>query len=452
LSYDFRNPFVDGKIWSPDGGEVNLNFFGEKKIPYVSGVEIEMGTGGNLDISVILNPTYPEAISLIDESPWFVLGNTLGVRWGYNDGNLAHVSDWIYGFLQLPEVDFSEEISITLKASGAGWQVSMNESTKAWSTVKKPRALRSIFEEIAGKYGLSIAWKIEAELDPYFDLETGYIQAGLTDYQFIERYCRMCAVPNTGSSPVDMIIRGKELILISTPKKTMPAAEFHYYGKPDPANNIFPLDSFAPKSFGALFLPRRTCSAVLYGINSDPTKPVEKIDSVGNDAGESGGQENNFSGNGSMQTPGEDATPNPEGMKYQAKQDELLEAGKHVPVIVTEDKLKENVEAELSNIRQQGAGDYGIEVDFTAVAIPTLVTEQIVRLKGVSRFFSTDYRIKDMTITIDDSGANMSCTAWAHGLDDDMSLYSLLAKTSEQGDTEPGDGGEEVESTSADKA
>ncbi len=103
-------------------------------------------------------------------------------------------------------------------------------------------------------------------------------------------------------------------------------------------------------------------------------------------------------------------------------------------------------------MRQQGAGDYGIEVSFTSIAVPTLVPEQIVRLRGVSRFFSTDYKINSMVFTIDTDGAGMDVNGWAHGLDNDMSLSSQLVKTNEQGDTEPGDDSGEVEPTSPDGA
>ncbi len=444
MSYSFTNPIVDGRIWNPSTGEsIDLTLIGEDKIPYCQGVEIDIGLGGNLDITVHLTPTYDSAVKLIDETDWLKYGNTLGVRWGYNDGDASHISDWYYSFMQLPEVNFGEEITIDLKASGPAWGMSSVESTRVWSTNENPKSLYDIFGIIAQKYGLEVSWSLEAlKQKDYFGEPRAHIQACLTDLQFIERNTRLA------NPRVDMIIRGNKLIFACNPLgHTTPAAEFHMYGKMNPKENIFPMTGFSPEQMGSLFLPSRTFSSQMFGPNTDPTATVEKVDSMGNESsGEAAGDENNISGDGTLCTPGKEAPPDPDsGLKVDVKQDAEKEAGKMVPLIIGEKGLKKNVKNVLDSVRQDTAGDYGIIVNFETIGIPTLVPEQIIRLKGVTKFFSTDYRIHDMGISIGDGGAEMSIKAMAHGLSLEMAYQAEAVKTFAQGDTEPGDGGENVE-------
>jgi len=441
MSLSFINPFVDGRIWVPGGKTIDLTFIGEDKLPFVESVEIEVGTAMNFEISVNFTPTYDAAVDLIDNTDWFRLGNTLGVRWGYNDGNPAHISDWMYGFIQLPIPAFGDEISLGITANGVGWNLSKNESTRVWGTVKNPTSLETIFETIAKKYGLKLVWSIGLDQEEYFSRKLAYLQAGLTDYQFLERYARHCIAITGKSSPVTTVFKGKELHLISSNKeKPAPAAEFHMYGKPDPANNIYPMNSFTPENYGALFLPHRTYSSAVYGANSHPADPVKKVDSAGNkSAGEAAGKENNTGGKETVYSTGVDADPNPDtGLKYDVPDDIQMEAGKHVPVIITaesEDQMAHEVQSQIDNARQQDASDFGLKVNFGAMAVPKLVPMQYVRLRGVTGFFSTDYRLSNLKISIGDGGADMECDAQCVGIPEGFAWIAQEVATSETGET-----------------
>lgn len=450
MSYAFRNPFVDGKIWTPEGGVVNLSFIGDNKLPYVSSVEIDIAEAMNFELSVVMNPTYKQLIDLIDNQPWIRLGNTIGIRWGYNDGNQAHISDWIYGFIIMPEPDFGEDITITIKANGVGWKQAKSESTRVWGTLDTPKSLEEIFKEMASKWGVKLVWEVSDEQMKYFQTKLTYLQAGLTNYQFIERYCRECAVGET-HEPVVPILRGKEIVFKSSSEKDpKPSAEFHYYGKPDTSKNIFPMTNFNCDNMGPLFLPHRTYSAFLQGANTDPNADTEVVASAGNSDAEGegmkGGSENNFSGKESLQSSGTDGTPNPDtGHKYDVPEDITMEAGKIVPVIIDAEEQSDIVQGVVDNIRQQDAGDFGISVSFDTLALPALFPMDYVRLKGVTAFFSTVYRIKKMHISINEGGADMTVNAIALGIPEGLSLLSSLVKNSIQGETKTDTDSKEVE-------
>lgn len=442
MSYAFLNPFVDGKIWSPGNGSIDLSFVGEDKIPFMSDVEIKIGMACDFELTVNLSPTYEAAVDLIDNHPWIRLGNTVGIRWGYNDGNPAHVSDWIYGFMQMPEINFGDEISLAIKANGVGWNLSTNESVKTWGTLESMTTLRTVFETMAKRRGISIVWEIDENQNEYFDQDLTFVQAGITDYEFMIRYARGCTTRGK-ASPVAVIFKGKNIHFVTYSKeKSEPVAEFHMYGKPDHSKNIFAMHDFQPENYGALFLPKRTVSGFLYGANSDPEVIPEKVDSAGNKAAGTGaGTENNSGGKETLESTGIDGEANPDtGHKFDVENDPLTEGGKIIPILMGESAAVEDAQALVDNIRQQDAGDFGVGVSFNTQALPTIYPMQYIRCKGVTQFFSTDYQIKELTIGINDNGAEMAVNAWATGIPEGMAWFAQEVNNSEQGETKPDDG------------
>ena len=448
MSYSFLNPFADGKIWSPiDNKTANISLVGPEKLPYSQGISIGFGLNGSVDISLNLAPVYEEAIRIIEETNYIRLGNTLAVRWGYNDGQPAHVSDWFYGFMQLPEVNFGDEITLAIKATGYGLCLDQTESVRAWSKVGSPRSLKSIFNEIAKRYGLVVkGWDdLDAAQARYFEYEhDNFIQHGLTDLQFMDRMGEQC--PN----PVYMIIRDKNILLTSNSEKDVnPAAEFHYYGKMDPAKNIFPMTGFSPEDMGPLFLPHRSYSAIAYGPNSDPVGEVEKIDSVGNKDDtddEASGTELHISGDFSLNTFGTDQPADPDtGVKPDVETNRLIEASKFLPVPMSGDVQRDQVKELLDSKRQGDAKDYGLKVSFDTIGIPTLIPNQIVRLRGVTKYFSTDYKIAYLNIEVGEGGADMNVKCISSGISGEMAAYAKKVVTYAQGETKDDDGTGTVE-------
>jgi len=453
MAYSFTNPVVDAKIWSPTDGEVNLSIFGEEpKIPYVQNVKITTGMAYGGEIEISMSPTRDEAIRLLDETNWFKLGNILAVRWGYNDGQPGHISDWIYGMMLLPDLQMGEEVSLSIKATTFGVQADRQGSSRTWSKPDSPAILLDVIKEVCKKYGFTfMISEGEGYLPPealseqdkaLMNPRTDIVQAGLTDLQFLGKYIR--------EAGAEMAIIGEKLIMFLDPAQSKPAAEFHMYGRIDPSKNIYPMLSFDPESLGPLFLPSVSYSTAMYGWNADPFAIAERQSVTGSaSAGDSASDKNFLSGEQALETPGVDGPAHPDsGLKVSVMHDPLSDIGKDIPMVfpdvVPEDALKEQARTVLQGVMDGSAEDYGITVNISSIAIPTLLVNQTARLRGVSRFFSTDYIIRNIDVNIAGDGATMDLELGARGIAPDLCNWADYAKLSSQGETQPGDGGEDV--------
>lgn len=449
MAYSFTNPVVDAKIWSPTDGTVELSIWGEEpSIPYVQSVRIMSGMAWGGEIEIELSPPRDEAIRILDETSWLKLGNMLAVRWGYNDGQPGHLSDWIYGMMLMPDLSIAEEISLTIKANTFGLNADRSGSTKTWSKPGAKMSRLDIIKEICKKYGFVFSISEgEGNLPPagltdqeilLLDPREDIIQAGLTDLQFLYKM-----VLDVGG---DMSLVGNKLVMYLDPKKSIPSAEFHMYGKIDPAKNIFPLLSFSPESMGPLFLPSVSYTTAMYSWNADPFAIVERVAVTGAaSAGEAASDSNFYSGEGALETPGADLPAEPDsGIKLGVFQDPLSDVGKDVPLVFPVEMIVSEAKAALQGVMDGNAEDYGIKASITSLAIPTLLVNQTVRLRGVSRFFSCDYKVQEIEVSIDDGGAEMELALCAKGVNPEICLWAEIAKKSETGDTQPGDGGEDV--------
>lgn len=411
MGYSFRDVVVDGKIWSPTAGTIDLSLHGENKIPYLQSVEISYAFNGETEVTVNFAPTYKEALRLIDDLPWFRLGNTLAVRWGYNDGQPGHMGNWIYSFMLPPEPSFGEEITLSVKGTPYGWCMNRVSSKREWSTQTKPRSFASVAKEILVKYGFNEPNFLCIGQDQIHLMEEergNLIQSGDSDLQFL--------VLEANAASMQMIMEGKDVLFIdmsSAFELKKVAAEFHMYGKIDTDKNIYPLMGFTPKGFGPLFLPKGgAVKAIVQGPNSDPEKEPVVLESS-----DSTGQENHFSGPKVFAIPGKNApAPSKKTPKASVELDKKYEATKFYPLTMADDYKEENAQKYLDGFRTSNAGDFGIEVDFDSIAIPTIFPGQIVRLRGVSNYFSTDYRLKGVDISIESGGANMTCHGMSKGI------------------------------------
>ncbi len=426
MSYGFQNPFIDGKIWCPfTAQEIGFTLM-NKENPvlsamnmntlYVSSAELTLGLRENLELAITMSPTYNEALALIDESPFFRLGNTVYFRWGYNDGLQGHISDWYIGLMQMPIPSFGEEISITLKAIGFAFNVNRISTPRVWSTSDNPKKYEDVAKEIAKKYGLKLVF------DDYLNdvalkmlrqiSRTDLNQGGMTDLMFLSEKAR--------EATAQLIVKNNEMLITNIDQPITVGAEvsheFHMYGKMDPANNIFPMTSFDPESMGVLFLPHNQgYMSWVQGPNNDPAEILEPL-TCSNRKGENTGSDNSYSGGEDLNTPNTDGSANKEGIKVSVQpQASNMEAGKHIPLAVSSEFMQQNAEVVLDSVRQEKAGNIGIMVNFGSVGIPTFIPGMLCRLRGVSNYFSCDYMARRVVVNIESGGASMAVTAGMKG-------------------------------------
>jgi len=427
MSYSFRDVVMDGRIWSPETGEaVSLSVQnpvrssgGENPysstIPFLSSIEISIDYGYHIELTANFAVTYDDAIRLMDEEPWLRLNNTLSLRWGYNDGIPWHITDWFHGLMQLPEPSFGEEISLSVKGIGHAKKMAEIVSNRAWSGPKEPRTFRSIAEEIAKKYGFVVdekmwdlisAQKIASVDEERFDFN----QAGGSDLQFLNSFAK--------TNGLQLIIRGSRMTFVDSLQSLFRApvvsAEFRQYGEIDTENNIYPIAGFTPTGFGSLFLPHHQGLAAYFeDPNLDPEQEREPTVST-----DETGEETKYSGSESLDVPTPDgkqtsADPDTKMKAGVAPDRQLMEFGRYVPIKASSEYVRKNSQKHLDGIRELNAQDQGIGVTFESVAIPTLVPGMLIRLSGVGAYFSTDYLLRKMIITVGEGGANATyeCTA-----------------------------------------
>jgi len=439
MSYSFLSPVVDGKIWSPIAGIINLSIIGPDKLPYMSDVEIHMEIGGNFSVSITMNPPYDEACRLIDSEPWFRLGNTLAIRWGYNDGNPLHMSDWFHCFMLPPEPSFGEEISITLKGNGYGWLMNRTESVRTWSENKKPTTFEKVAGAISQRYGLKkpvFKLATESQKNALQKEKPNLVQGGLTDFMYL--------VNEAEQNGVEVIFKQDHLVFVSqgeNPDGANVAAEFRMYGKPDIANNIYPMINFTPKSFGPLFLAKGgRYMTPAFGPRSDTGRIPQMVK-----ADATTDKSNNPGGKDVLAIHTKDGVPNEAGIKTSIDLKDGIEAVKYMPIPSTQDDNQAGYQEALDGAQLGDASDYGLEVDIDTVAVPTLYPRSHVKLSGVTSYFSTEYMIRSMDVRINDSGADASMSLCCKGLPENIELMIQKSTVSKQGEVASGEGGETTE-------
>jgi hypothetical protein len=413
----FRSVFVDGKISNPATGNViHLHLMDEgNTLPYLESVSINLERGANLELSMNLAPPYDKALEMISkDNEWLRLGNTLGLRWGYADVPGA-ISDWYYGFMQMPEVSFGDEISITVPATTLAWNADRVERVRGWASEESPRSFRSVAEEIAQRYGLVAEF---GELNPSVQLlvdepQVSLIQGGRTDLQFImeegEKYGMRMISLNDKLYFVDA-----EAPLPGFPDVN---ATFQMYGKIDIWNNIFPMTSFSPESMGTLFIKQfQGTNALAYGPNDDPT--VEKEPSVSTDKAAPGPS---FTSKETVANPPEADGKPPSDMgdvktKATVKVDPNAgEGGRIMCLPLNGQETSGFIESFLNGAREGTAEEHGLSVSFGCFAVPNLLPGMFVRLAGIGDYFSGTYMLQKLGLTIDSGGAEMDCEAFGRG-------------------------------------
>ena len=413
----FKSIFVDGKISNPQTGNVaHLRLISEgETLPYLESVSISLERGANMDMSMTLAPPYEKAIELISkDNEWLRLGNTLGLRWGYADVPGA-ITDWYYGFMQMPDVSFGDEISITVPATTLAWNADRISRMKSWASEESPRTFKNVAEEIAKRYELIAEF---GDLTPRTKYliefpQTSMVQGGRTDLQFLlqegERW------------GVRMIARNQYLHFVDAaaplPGHPNVNATFKYYGKIDVWNSVFPMTGFNPESMGTMFLKQfQGTNALAYGPNDDPATKKDPVVATDETA-----ENKAFTSQDTVANPPETDGRPPQDMedvktKATVKVDPSAgEGGKIFCLPLNGKETTEFIEGFLSGARENNAEEHGISVNFESFALPNLLPGMFVRLEGIGDYFSGTYMLQKMDVNIDAGGASMTADAFGRG-------------------------------------
>jgi len=431
----FKGVFLDGKIINPvSGKEIYLRLIGDKpSIPYVQSASIGLKLGENMEMSISLVPNYETALELLSkDSEWFRLGNTLGLRWGYTDVSWM-ISDWYYGFMQVPSVSYGEEITIDIPATTMNANSRKIESVHVWSTAEKPLSFYKIAQIIAQKYGLKLVLgTLRKETEKLINMDRpNWIQGGRTD---------LCFLMTEGETlGIRVIQKNDQMIFVdkTAPMMWEPAvnATFQMYGKIDLENNIFPLLSFNPESMGTMFIQdHQGLMTYMHGPNSDPEKDAEPIISTTSDSDVEPG----YTAQTTYNAPTEEGpSPNVKGSdgqtitaKTTVKVDSKSgEAGRIYSLPLDGDETEEFVKSIISSVRENSADEQGLKINWSAIGLPNLIPGMYAGIIGTGDFFDGTYCLYEATYNISSGGAEMNCVGQGRGFpvaDDNMDAF--LAK------------------------
>jgi hypothetical protein len=428
----FRSVFIDGKIINPmTGRSIDLSLFGQNSLPYLQSVSIGLERGANMNLSINLAPPYEAALELISaDNEWIRLGNTLGLRWGYSDVEGA-ISDWHYGFMQTPSASFGDEISIAITASTLAWNTDRVSRVRCWGTEEEPYTFEKIATEIATRYGMEVEFGIlDKNLEYLVDnLELVLVQGGRTDLHFL-----MSEGEKLG---VRLIINNQKFIFVeaSAPLKAYPTvnATFRMRGKMDIRDSVFPMTSFTPESMGALFIKNREgVTAIPFGPNDDPAEKKEVV--VSDDAN---AEQGSYTSDHTVAAPSlKDGLPKKGAkgeklnVKTSVKVDHVAgESGRHFSLPLHGKNYDKAVNGYLSAAREGVAQEHGIAANFGCFAMPKILPGMYVRLEGIGDYFTGNYLLQKVDVTIDSGGAEMDCYAFAKGFPGlNPSLDSLVRR------------------------
>lgn len=412
----FRGLFVDAKISNPKTGNViDLNLMGEKTIPYLQGIEINLTRNVSMNMSINLAPKYDDAIKLISkDNEWIRVGNTLGVRWGYSDTDGAF-SDWHYGFMGMPEVDFGEEISISIPATSLAWNTARIARSRDWCS-DSPKSFGEIATAIAAKYGMEVEYGVLNEKAQQMKdwPKQSYVQGGRTDLQFLTLEAEKLGIR--------LIILNNKFIFVDSaaplPNEPQINATFQMYGKIDISKNIYPMNGFSPENMGSLFLQNiQGMAASPHGPNSDPELTGESLVSTDENM-----ETPAFTSENTLSVPPKEDGQPPKGMEDIKTKTTVTsnveedQAGRLFCLPINGEETEGYLDGIVSAARESDENEHGISVSFTpTIALPNILPGMYVRLEGVGDYFTGTYMLNEIDFNIGDGGAEMECRAFCRG-------------------------------------
>jgi hypothetical protein len=384
------------------------------KRPFLQSVRIKEGIKGVGEITITLAPhSYEQALELLHDSK-IKIGNTLSVKWGYSQ-HPAHISPWYHGFMVKPDINFGDDMTITINAKTMGYMMSRIQNNVMWSGPgsKKKYSKKQVVEELAKAHNLVInlnhgrplpekckkAWET-------LDKSESIIQGMLNDYVFIKLLA-------SKSGMKMWISNGNVLNLVPAADiKGKPAATFRYRGQIDTRNNIYPIISISSQTT-ALFLPVRSVKAKEYNASMDRAKKGMSvsydIDPTTSDAVSL--REGTVKPQG--KTPNKVVTTK-DGRKITVTTKPTNKgdsASSFIPTASRERGLKELCQ----NTLDLNAEKTGEPLSLTTLAVPGIGPDDLIKVEGVGEWYSGLWKIWDQEIVVDEGGAVVTYDLRAKG-------------------------------------
>lgn len=420
--YDFLGLVITCNVYAADTGKW-ASFSvqpGKDKVdahlPWFGSMQQKETMSGFGEVTVNLTPpTYEEALELL-KSNWLTIGNTMAVRWGYSR-HASHIGPPKYYMMLKPDISFGDEFTISLRGTSFGWMTTQmqNQDNLIWNhtfgdkkggSKKKNRATyRQVIELIAKRYGFLIDWNGKPKYDKnnfskdaqtvLESSEEQISQGGLNDWQFMKHLAARCCCR--------AVIVGGNVLRISDVREPKKADwTFRFRGQMDLNKNIVPMDTFDSEST-AMFLPSRAIAARFLAPNDPRLKlhPQRKAD-------EGTSATKTVSGN-LVAKPNSDAPAQRSQEGTNLPHDAV--GRKHVPLVGRE-AFKDK---KLQNHFDYNAAKHGVKAKFSAVGIPSLLPEDLVRVEGVGDYFTAMYRVFEVNWTVGESFAKMDVDLMPHG-------------------------------------
>jgi hypothetical protein len=377
-------------------------------LPWFQQLTVKETISGFSEISVsVTPPTYQEALEFL-ESPWLLIGNTISVKFGYSS-HQAHISPWHHGFMLQPDISFGDDFAITIKAQSFGWHPSRMQTRAVWSTSDKlakkggiSNTPLMIIYKISQRYNFELNWNdnqpFSFETEDALN-ETGLAiqQGGLNDWMFLKMLCAKAGCRF-------FITKGNVMNVMDAGQARDPKTTLEYRGQMDLLNNVFPIWSFDSET-QALFLPRRQFDAKYFGPDS---KKGTRVKTTTADATTT--TTNNISGqNAAARAKKGPSIRSPDGKKTLPTPNEAaVDAGGGMVVPVFRRRsFRKQFKINLDNSYKWNAENHGVEAKASGPSVPSLLPEDLVKVRGVGKYYSVNYRVHEVIHTYGESFAQM---------------------------------------------
>lgn len=390
--YDFRATTAIVNIFSVDTGKVATftaikGSAADEHLPFFSQMTVveDISQAGEIIIN-LTPPTYQDALDLL-KSPWLTIGNTVSVRWGYTpDPN--HLSGWHHGMLLQPDISFGDQFSISIKAQSFGWLPARQQNGQQWSGAgASPMGPLDVIEAIVKRYNFEFNYNdgIAPEPSTLDNLTVPrVINQKTNDLVFMKSLA-------LGAGCRLFITHGNKVNLIDGARARKPSVTFVYRGQIDPANNVFPIDTFDSETT-AMFLPRTAIAARFLNPNDKRTGLFRKWE-----ANEATAKNAAISGEDVPKPDGDGPTQKAkDGQKIPRRKqlDPEKGAASYVPIVIRQKQLANRLQSQMNNIfKGKTAESHGVSATVGGVDVPTVLPEDIAAVKGVGEYHSVNYRV-----------------------------------------------------------
>lgn len=434
--FDFKGGYIKVMVYSVDGNSKNNsgNFFqdaiGSFKSydlsanswkPFVDSVVINEKPGGSSEITVsITPPTYKEALDMLD-SDIVKIGNIIAVKWGYSRTN-ALTSPWYYGQMYKPSASFEEGgLSFSLNAQSAGFMGARKQTGFVWGGKKgddKKISIKEVVEIIAKKYKMKLVVnggkKMSNAAERAFNNKQDVIfQRSIDDFNFIRLICR-----NIG---LRVSITGTNVLNILDPRSLSDAGKplytLRYFGQLDIENNVYPLLSFSSDS-DVMFLPDTSTEGTIFKPDDKKSESGKKV-FVNSENSERVGYSSKYVPN--LFTDNDVQMDNIYGS---FKVGVPGGRGRRVVLPSRDENVKEKIEGTEVLDAEKAAAKATCEI----FDIPSMIPEEIVRVQGVGRFFSVNYKVWDVSRNFSSGGFIDTLTLQSSGIDAYIDLLKKKSK------------------------